>query len=497
MTTSIKKIFLLCTVLWFMTGCADFLDVNMDPNNPTTTAPNNLLPAILANSATITFNAGEIGTYYAQQLSTEFGNNSTRDLWDFRREVRVGIFRHHYFDVGGNAFNMIQEAGKDNISMNYQGVGKIMLAFSFLTTTDVLGDMPFHEAFSGKDSPKYDTQDVIYEGIEKMLDEAIVHLQAAMDAGAAVRPMTANNDPVFRGDLNAWKAFAHGLKARLLIHKSNHGVDFNKVIEQVDLALQGWKAPSYPFNGSDDWTRNPWGPLQARPMLFSMRPNYLAFSAPSTFFMSFMQDEDYTDPRAYKHFTPNEGGEIIGIVSGRGREAIPRADLPGLYDNALTGDNSPIEYMVKAELYFIKAEAAFMLNNKPLAYTNYLAGINADMDRLGVEQADRNEYLNNADFVVNNENNITLSHIITQKMIALYLQPEAWVDMRRHDYSDEVYPGLTRPESVDQSIFGEDKWIARIPYNMETEYIYNLPEIDRLGAKEASFLAVKLWWMQN
>lgn len=494
MKNTIKNIMKISACVLLFTACEEFLDVNEDLNNPASTAPGNMLPGILGNSATLTFNAAETGTYYAQHLATTSGRDRTRDLWDYRLETRVGIFRHHYYDVAGNAVNMIREAEEDKLAINYTGVGKIMLAYSFLLTTDVLGDMPYHEAFTGKDSPKYDPQDVVYEGIGNLLDEGINHLDAAIKA-QAVRPMTAGNDPVFNGDLVAWKAFAHGLKARFLIHQTNVGVDLGKVVDQVDLALQDWETPLYPFTDDDVWTQNPWGPKGQKPLPYSMRVNELNRTAPTTFFMDQLKKGADLDPRIYKHFEPNEADEFIAIESGVGRGAIPVEDLPGLYEMALTKDDSPLEYMTEAELHFIKAEATFS-SDKTQAYNSYRDGIISDMNRLEVTVAEQNEYLANPAFVAQNSTELTLSDIIIQKYIAMYLQPEAWVDMRRHGYSTEIYPDLTRPANVDKTIYGEDKWITRIPYNMETEYIYNLPEIERLGAKDPAFLAKKLWWMK-
>lgn len=496
MKVTFKKILTLSALMWAFTGCSDFLDVNDDLNNPSSTAPANMLPGVLANSATLTYNAGEISTYYTQQLATQTGNSITRDQWDFRTQTRVGIFRHHYFDVASNANNMIKWAAEDELAINYQGVGKLMMAHSFLVTTDVLGDMPFEEAFTGKDSPKYDTQDVVYEGIGKLIDESIVLLEKAIAADGAVRPMTANNDPVFAGNLHAWKAFAHGLKARFLIHQTNVGVDLSEVTKQVDLALQNWETPHYPFTGGDVWTRNPWGPTAGKPLPYSMQVNILSSSAPATFFMSFLRKEDALDPRAVLHFEPNASGELIAVESGVGRPGnLESEDLPGLTDMALTKDDSPLAYMTRAELHFIKAEAAFA-SSKSTAYDSYIAGIISDMERLGVSAEEQSEFLNNPFFVAQSESELTLSDIITQKFVALYLHPEAWVDMRRHNWSTDIYPGLSRPANVNKAAFGEDKWITRIPYNMETEYIYNLPEIERLGAKDPAFLATRLWWMQ-
>lgn len=497
MNTKIKKIFFFSALVIGFTSCSDLLDVNDDLNNPSSSAPGNLLPAVLGNAATLTYNAGEMGAYYTQHLATQTGIDRTRDRWDYSLETRVGIFRHHYFDVAGNANNVINEASEDAQAINYLGVGKIMMAYAFLTTTDVLGDMPYTEAFTGKDSPIYDPQDVVYEGIGNLLDEGIQHLTEAIDAGDAVRPMSFSNDPVYGGDLYAWKSFAHGLKARFLIHQTNVGVDLNEVVGQVDMALQSWETPRYAFTGEDDWTRNPWGPQQGRPLLYSMRANALSSSAPATYFMDLLRDEsDSLDPRVIKHFEPNESGEFIAVESGVGRGATPADELAGLLDMALTKDDAPIDYMTEAELHFIKSEASFT-SNKGVAYESYLNGIISDMEQLEVSVEDMNEYLNNSEFVAQSADELTLSDIILQKYIALYLQVEPWVDMRRHDWSTSIYPGLTRPANVNEAAFGTDQWIARIPYNMETEYIYNLPEIERLGAKDPAFLAKKLWWMKN
>lgn len=496
MNILIKNILFFSALTMGLASCSEYLDVNDDLNNPSSSAPGNLLPAVLGNSATLTYNAGEMSAYYTQQLATQSGIDRTRDRWDYSQETRVGIFRHHYFDVAGNANNLIIEAAEDELAVNYLGIGKVMMAYAFLTTTDVLGDMPYTEAFTGKDSPKYDTQDVVYAGIGTLLDEGIQHLQAAIELGNAVRPMSFTNDPLYGGDLSAWKSFAHGLKARFLIHQTNVGADMNDVVAQVDLALQNWKTPLYNFVGEDDWTRNPWGPQQARPLLYSMRANALSSSAPATFFMSFLRDDaDNLDPRALKHFEPNAEGELIAVASGVGRGATPADDIAGLLDKALTKDDAPIAYMIKSELYFIKAEASFSAN-KEVAYDSYIDGILSDMDRLEVGTDSINAYLSNPAFVAQSSAQLSLSDIIIQKLIAMYLQPEAWVDMRRHGWSTEIYPGLTRPANVIEA-FGDNQWIARIPYNMETEYIYNLPEIERLGAKDPAFLAQKLWWMKN
>ena len=82
-----------------------------------------------------------------------------------------------------------------------------------------------------------------------------------------------------------------------------------------------------------------------------------------------------------------------------------------------------------------------------------------------------------------------------QKYIALYLQPETWVDMRRYHYSQTAYPELQYPTNA-LDIY-EGRWIQRMPYDPQTEYIYNPNEIERLGARSDLWVVTPFWWIEN
>ena len=93
-----------------------------------------------------------------------------------------------------------------------------------------------------------------------------------------------------------------------------------------------------------------------------------------------------------------------------------------------------------AELKFIEAEAA-LPTNPTRAYTAYLAGINANMDKLQVPAgAERTAYITAASV---GAANLTKALIMKEKYIATYLNPEAWNDARRFDYA---YKDFTLPQ---------------------------------------------------
>lgn len=114
-----------------------------------------------------------------------------------------------------------------------------------------------------------------------------------------------------------------------------------------------------------------------------------------------------------------------------------------------------------------------------------------------------------------NPSEYTLSDLMQQKYIAMYLQPEQWTDMRRYHYSNNrnkygigdnqeiIYPTLRRPYNLYAAYWidglteaqKENTWIQRLNYDTETEEKYNKAELERLGAyKNYKWLQVPMIW---
>lgn len=483
-------IFLLFTALFL--GCEDFLDVNESLDNDERTTPNYMLPAILGNMAYAHYAQGETTAYITQYVTTEFGTNAVRDRWDYRGILRFGAWRRHYFDVAGNAVKMIEFA-HDEGSHNYVGVGKTMKAFSFLTATDMFGDMPILEAFTGIYNPKYDSQDVVYAEIEKYLDEAIEALSKASETD---RAMTSSEDHIYHGDIQKWIAFTYAIKARLKLHTANFTDGYAEVLELVDMARPNWAEPFYAFitDADSDWHRNMWGPSRPSPQWdFAEIRNILNASIHTNFFMHAMTLSGEHDPRLYELTTPGKNENYLSVPASEGRGALDIDDFAILYDGYWTKDDSPMIFITDEELFFIEAEAAFYANDRERAYQAYLNGISRNFQRLGVA-AELNDYLT-SQAVAQSAGQLQISDIMMQKYIALYLQPETWVDMRRYRYSQTAYPELQYPTNA-LNIY-EGKWIKRMPYDPQTEYIYNPNEIERLGARSDLWVVTPFWWIEN
>lgn len=142
------------------------------------------------------FEPGAWGRYYANQIVNldkiinDFSNNPTPEML-----------------VQGSAENMI-------------GVSKIFKSIIYKRITDTYGDAPYSEAAKiGQDirSPKYDTQEAIYKGIIKDLQEGRNMLNAAKTAP--------QGDILYQGNVNNWKKLANSvlLQAALQLSKKYPG----------------------------------------------------------------------------------------------------------------------------------------------------------------------------------------------------------------------------------------------------------------------------------
>lgn len=493
------KYFTLILTITLSTGCDEFLDVNEDKDQPSESTPNFLLTPIQGLMSINCYEQGETSAYFAQHVATLVGFSSVKDRWDYSSVTRVGLFRRHFHDVASNAKNLIETAAEEG-SKNYEGAGHVMMVLSTQTATDLFGQMPYREALQGNPSPPYDDQSVIYDGMLEEIDKAIALLEASDETD---RFMGDDEDTMFGGDVSAWLSFAHAIKARILLHLTpNINQDYQPIIDEIDLALADWQDPLFQYiTGSvSPWEQNQWGPTRARPD-WDYVPNILGESAPTPYLVEVLMGYDTAtqvikDPRMPLLMKPNALGEYLTVIPSEGKLTLKEdEDYPDLYDTYLTSDDSAQPFMTFEELMFIKAEAAFQNGNTSLAFDAFVDGVSSHMERVGVDAADITTFLA-SDMVPANAGELELSDIMMQKWLALYLQAEAWVDMRRYHYDPLIYQGLTRPQNL--AVFWSDdqtEWIQRLPYDNQTEEIYNKPELERLGAfQNPDWLKVPLWW---
>lgn len=172
--------------------------------------------------------------------------------------------------------------------------------------------------------------------------------------------------------------------------------------------------------------------------------------------------------------------------------------------------------MTASEIQFIKAEALFRKGDKPGALAAYKKGIELNFDMLMntystnvppgnlLTTTIRDNFTANP-AVVPSAANLTLTHIMMQKYISLYIHGtfETWVDMRRYHYTDldpntgqQVYRDFAPPSGTDLYPNNGGRLIYRLRPRFNSEYVWNLNELNRIGASALNYHTKEQWFSQ-
>lgn len=84
----------------------------------------------------------------------------------------------------------------------------------------------------------------------------------------------------------------------------------------------------------------------------------------------------------------------------------------------------------------IKAEALYWKGNKGAAREWTVKAVEKNFERFNCNSKYIAKYLTNVDYLP--EIDFNIGHIMRQKYVCMYLQPEIWTDMRRYNYSNST-----------------------------------------------------------
>jgi hypothetical protein len=481
-----------------MSACKKFLDVNTDPNNPTETTPNFLLPSIIANGLAMQgFESYQLTGLLTQNVGRRGAANGGVEQYYLAPNVRP--FQDTYQIVGSNIGPMISIAENEG-SPYYVGAGKIMYALILAHATDLLGEIPYSEAFKPSQtiSPKYDSQQEIYAAVDKLLDEGIVELQKP--TASNTRPFytatpSVSGDILYKGVTANWIKLAYALKAR----QANHLV---KKADYSPSTILGYVDKAISLNTEDaqlQYQAVTSTVLNSTNVLGPARGNLGAITF-GRFFIEMLNGKNLLgdetlpdDPRLTIMATATSTGTQPGANNA---QALPAGVLSDFYNTWYGQDLGVMPVVTNAEVRFIEAEAAFRGGPATLdrAYRAYRAGIAAHMDKIGVNAAARDLYLASP-AVVQSAAALTLKNIMQQKYIAMFMNPESWVDMRKLDYSQDIYTGFYYPLNANPVALRNtnNPYPRRTLYPL-TEIQLNPAEVEKQGANAQDYFLKPLWW---
>lgn len=412
-----------------------------------------------------------------------------------------------------------------------------------MTTTDYYGDIILNEAFNTSQITfTFQPQSDVYPYVRRVCHEALANLSKTGDA-VSQQNLAKGDITSYAGNTEKWKKFVYGVLARSFHHLSNKG-DYkaDSVLFYTNLAMTSNDdnlMMLFP-GGSLSALNNFFGPFRGNLASTStLTPTAIRQSAFIADLMSGRNNAfiNVQDPRAIYMLRRNAAGTFRGVQPNRGQTALAANDRPENFwgvaqtttnnNTAPANDNNvryifrntaPFPIMTASEMQFIRAEAAFLANNKTLALAAYRDGIRLNFDMLTttfnqnvptaevITPAIRDAFLNNPAVVPPAPSDLTLSQIMLQKYIAMFGHGvlETWVDLRRYRYNgshpanggNQVYTGFVVPSGVDLFEENSGKLVYRMKPRYNAEYVWNLNEIRRIGADQRDYHTREMWFMQ-
>ena len=273
----LRKIkFLIPLVALVAMSCKKFLDINTDPNNPTTVEVSKLLPTTQRTLGDLLSmdeqNGGlsEVLAVYAHQMTTreeadKYGitgvDPNIQTAWSklFSSSANPGTA----FPVYGVMQNLEDIIAKSTAAGNlrYAGIAKILKAYAYSVAVDVWGDVPYSEANKLKEGilyPKFDDDAAIYESLFALINSGI----ADLNNNTAANPQVPGaDDLIYSGNVARWIKAANTIKLKMYtqIRKvKNVSADVNALISGGNLISQTNESFLIPYgpNGATD-DRNP------------------------------------------------------------------------------------------------------------------------------------------------------------------------------------------------------------------------------------------------
>jgi hypothetical protein len=528
-------------------GCKKYLDINLDEDTPQFPDPSSVFPTQLAAIPRgLQFDARYASRFVQNFGVSDAGRSATETNWD-RMGYASGvdnngdIWRQAYFGLGQNLNYIIQE-GIKNKQYDYVGAAYALHALMFQYTTDYHGEIIFSEAFKDQAFFKFDDQELVYRGIDSLAKLALQYLTRT--DGSTTASKLAKGDYTFNGDVSKWIKFTWGIRARNWHHQTNKSTyNADSVIDFCDKSMAS-TADDFliPFDAQKNDDANFFGPFRDN-LTFLRQSNYIVKLLDGTLLAN-SKGGPNVDPRikhmlsasadttgsgngGYRGVDPGIGDPNLSTAFPRRRVGTPWADTlfgnpsAGNFSNNfrkyLFGDKVVMPVMTSSEIKFIKAEAAYRSGKKALALTAYTEGINLHFDFINrtsfpranlqlytqnpISGVDRAAYLASAN-VKKTELTLTLSDIMLQKYIALWGWGffETWVDLRRYHYLDtyeglQVFTGFALPGTLAPENLG--KAVYRVRPRFNSEYVWNIEELRRIGALNSDYHTYETWFSRQ
>lgn len=483
----------------------DFLDVNENPNAPANVDLTFVLPSAQANLAYTLGNqlavaGGLWAQYWTQGPNANQYNETDRYFYDNTEADRPwrALYAGSLRDL-----EALQEKASEEGKRDYMAVAKILQAYTLQVITDAWGDVPFSEAlqgFEGNTSPKYDSQESLYDAMITLTDGGLALLDSIFASGEfSVTPDgifagMGHDDLVYQGDIDKWYRFGMTLKLKIYLRQ----VNVRPGVASAGISAMIADPTYYLESGYDAYVHY----IDEK---FRQNPLYTTVQAlnPAKNIFASKTSVDYlnslTDPRVFDYYEPVGAGVVVGILQGAARN--PDLFPPPVDDNnfsqyseQIIGASAPVRLMSAAESMFLQAEAmarGFMSGDAQGTYEAAVEDSWSQWEFASTEIGNISTYLAQDGVVYPSGGSLDeqLRVILIQKWVAMNGNQnfEAWTEFRRTGYPDFLIESNT-------SVYGNNN----SPKIFPTRLLYSSDELTtNSNVINGLTLTDKVWWDVN
>lgn len=206
--------------LFSVSSCDLFdLDINTNPNTPSTVTPELLLTNVMVDGF-----AGITGL--ASTASGFVVHNTNSDNFQFNNQSFNGTWNFYYTGPLKDLDELVKltsvDANGDGKSDNprYLAMAQVLKAYFFSIMVDMWGDVPFSQAFQGNSdevikTPVYDDDAAVYAACIQLLDDALANLNLPNPASVVKGDIMYSTNSAT--NKTKWTKAATSLKLKLLL----------------------------------------------------------------------------------------------------------------------------------------------------------------------------------------------------------------------------------------------------------------------------------------
>jgi len=407
-----KNIALILSILIFsLSGCSEFLDVNENPNYPDQVEDYLILPSAQAGVASVmSADYGLIGSFWAQHWAQNNTSSQYKIFETYTLSSTDGRVSNSYLSMyrdglGDNEIIHLKAEQEENWGLYL--MTSTLKAYGFQYLVDLYGNVPYDEAFKGEEgnfTPIINSGQEVYTSIYALLNTAL-----GKDFGGFVPARYTDYDLFLDANIDDWIGFANTLKLRIILRQYTANTAWadteltsllaNGTFLTRDVALTNFEdvdSKSNPLYEADQRQLNTSNNIRA-----------------NSTFTSFLKANN--DSRLFSLFAV-VGGKIDGMITGSYEIPSTVWNAPDVISKPILTATMPVYLMTVAETHLLLAEAYLRMGDAASAEAHYRDGVLSSFARMGADTTGMNLFTNVYQFPAS-DFNAQLKAIITQKWV--------------------------------------------------------------------------------